>query len=76
MPGDVAERSGSVTAYSTAAALAAAHIIALVRNHSDGDEEPMIALHEQSGPRSCGSSIVAAITTAAALITLVQTHRV
>ncbi|MGV4929999.1 HNH endonuclease [Streptomyces sp. BHT-5-2] len=49
IPGDIVERNGSVTAYATAAALAADHIVALVRNHSDGDEEPMIALHEQSG---------------------------
>ncbi|MER6307816.1 HNH endonuclease [Streptomyces chattanoogensis] len=49
IPGDIVERNGSVTAYATAASLAADHIVALVRNHSDGDEEPMIALHEQSG---------------------------
>lgn len=49
VPGDVVERHGSITTYATASALGASWLVSLVRANSEGDAEPILAVHEQTG---------------------------
>ncbi|MEU2794298.1 HNH endonuclease signature motif containing protein [Streptomyces sp. NPDC007100] len=49
IPGDAVERHGSVTTYATAASLDANWLVDLVRNNSEDNAEPLLAIHKQTG---------------------------